>query len=74
VKAELVEDCSSRKRRKGVKAELVEDNHNAGPLTVAVPRRARSLRRAKAEAVEAAQEVSSAGPSKAARASKGRNK
>ncbi|CAD6255003.1 unnamed protein product [Miscanthus lutarioriparius] len=74
VKAELVEDCSSRKRRKGVKAELVEDNHNAGPLTAAVPRRARSLRRAKAEAVEAAQEASSAGASKAARASKGRKK
>ncbi|KAG0528551.1 hypothetical protein BDA96_05G021800 [Sorghum bicolor] len=73
VKAELVEDRSLRKRRK-VKAELVEDIHNAGPLTAAVPRRARSQRRAKVEAVEAAQEVSSAGPSKVARASKGRKK
>ena len=74
MKAELVEDRSSRKRRKGVKAELVEDIHNAGPLTAAVPRRSRSMRRVKAEAVEATQEVLSAGPSKAARASKGRKK
>jgi hypothetical protein len=73
VKAELVEDRSSRKRHKGVKAELVEDNHNVGPLTATVPRRARSLRRAKAEVVEAPQEVSTAA-FKAATGSKGRKK
>jgi hypothetical protein len=73
VKVELVEDRSSRKRHKGVKAKLVEDNHNVGPLTVTVPRRARSLRRAKAEAVEAPQEVSTTA-FKAAIGSKGRKK
>ncbi|KAG2559785.1 non-structural maintenance of chromosomes element 1 homolog isoform X2 [Panicum virgatum] len=63
---------SSRKRRKQVKAELVEENNNAGPST-AVPR-SRTLRRAKAEAVEAAQEASSAGASQATRTSKRRKK
>jgi non-structural maintenance of chromosomes element 1 len=38
---------SSTKRRKRVKCELVEEaNHSAGLLTAAVPRRARTLRRA----------------------------
>ena len=63
---------SSRKRRKQVKAELVEENKNAGPST-AVPR-SRTLRSVKAEAVEAAQEASSAGASQATRTSKRRKK
>nr|TKV91142.1 hypothetical protein SEVIR_9G074900v2 [Setaria viridis] len=62
---------SSRKRRKRVKAELVEENDNAGPST-AVPRR--TSRSMKAEAVEAAQEASSAGASQATRTSKRRKK
>lgn len=63
---------SSRKRRKRVKAELVEENGDAGPST-AVPRR--TLRSAKAEAVEAAaQEASSAGASQPVRVSKRRKK
>ncbi|OEL23619.1 hypothetical protein BAE44_0015360 [Dichanthelium oligosanthes] len=60
---------SSKKRRRRVKAELVEDNDNAGPST-AVPRR--TSRSAKAEAVEAAQEASSAGTLQATRTSKRR--
>ncbi|GJN13904.1 hypothetical protein PR202_gb00660 [Eleusine coracana subsp. coracana] len=64
---------SSRKRRKGVKAELVEENENAGPSTAAMPRR--GLRRTKAEAVGAAhQEASSAASSQPTRASKRRKK
>ena len=63
---------SSRKRRKQVKAELVEENNNAGPST-AVPR-SRTLRSAKAEAVEAAQEASSAAALQATRTSKRRKK
>ncbi|CAD6270726.1 unnamed protein product [Miscanthus lutarioriparius] len=62
---------SSRKKRKRVKAELVEENNNAGPSTE-VPRR--TLRSAKAEAVEAAQEASSAGASQPGRGSKRRKK
>ncbi|CAN6373937.1 unnamed protein product [Urochloa humidicola] len=62
---------SSRKGRKRVKAELVEENDNAGPST-AVPRR--TSRSAKAEAVEAAKEASSAGASQATRTSKRRKK
>jgi non-structural maintenance of chromosomes element 1 len=66
-------DRSSRKRRKGVEAELVEENENAGPSTTAMPRR--SLRKTKAEAVEAAQEeASSAGASQPTRTSKRRKK
>ncbi|KAF8706434.1 hypothetical protein HU200_030705 [Digitaria exilis] len=60
---------SSKKRRKRVKAELVEENNNAGPSTAVLRR---TLRSAKAEAVEAAQEASSAGASQATRASKRR--
>ncbi|KAL6595424.1 hypothetical protein ACP70R_047764 [Stipagrostis hirtigluma subsp. patula] len=62
---------SSRKRRRGVKAELVEENENAGPSTTM---HRRSLRSAKAEAVEAAQEASSAGASQPTRTSKRRKK
>ena len=62
---------SSRKKRKRVKAELVEENNNAGPSTE-VPRR--TLRSAKAKAVEAAQEASSAGASQPGRGSKRRKK
>ncbi|KAL6640734.1 hypothetical protein ACP70R_021857 [Stipagrostis hirtigluma subsp. patula] len=62
---------SSRKRRRGVKAELVEENENAGPSTTT---HRRSLRSAKAEAVEAAQEASSAGASQPTRTSKRRKK
>uniref|UniRef100_A0A0A9ESE9 Uncharacterized protein n=1 Tax=Arundo donax TaxID=35708 RepID=A0A0A9ESE9_ARUDO len=62
---------SSRKRRKGVKAELVEDNERAG-LSTTMPRR--RLRSTKAEAVEAAQEAPSAGASEATRTSKRRKK
>nr|CAB3488955.1 unnamed protein product [Digitaria exilis] len=62
---------SSKKRRKRVKAELVEENNNAGPSTAVLRR---TLRSAKAEAVEAAQEASSAGASQATRASKRRKK
>ncbi|XP_066357084.1 uncharacterized protein [Miscanthus floridulus] len=62
---------SSWKKRKRVKAELVEENNNAGPSTE-VPRR--TLRSAKAEAVEAAQEASSAGASQPGRGSKRRKK
>ncbi|KAG0519837.1 hypothetical protein BDA96_08G020600 [Sorghum bicolor] len=62
---------SSRKKRKRVKAELVEENNNAGP-SMEVPRRI--LRSAKAEAVEAAQEASSAGASQPDRGSKRRKK
>ncbi|TKW07630.1 hypothetical protein SEVIR_7G319532v4 [Setaria viridis] len=62
---------SSRKRHNQVKAELVEENDNAGPST-ALPRR--SSRSIKAEAVEAAQEASSAGASQATRTSKRRKK
>ncbi|XP_066383115.1 uncharacterized protein [Miscanthus floridulus] len=62
---------SSRKKRKRVKAELVEENNNAGPSTE-VPRR--TLRSAKAEAVEAAQGASSAGASQPGRGSKRRKK
>lgn len=61
----------SRKSRTRVKAELVEENNNAGQST-AVPRR--TMRRAKAEAVEAAQEASSAGASQATGASRRRKK
>ncbi|XP_062204660.1 uncharacterized protein LOC133906702 isoform X2 [Phragmites australis] len=62
---------SSRKRRKGVKAELVEENENIGPST-AMPRRI--LRSTKAEALEVAQEESSAGASQPTRTSKRRKK
>ncbi|OEL18232.1 hypothetical protein BAE44_0020748 [Dichanthelium oligosanthes] len=62
---------SSRKRRKRVKAELLEENDNAGPST-AVPRRRRTARNAKAEAVEAAQEASTAEAPQATRPSKRR--
>ncbi|KAL6597417.1 hypothetical protein ACP70R_046857 [Stipagrostis hirtigluma subsp. patula] len=62
---------SSRKRRRGVKAELVEENENAG-LSTTMHRR--SLRSAKAEAVEAAQEASFAGASQPTRTSKRRKK
>ncbi|CAL5081211.1 unnamed protein product [Urochloa decumbens] len=62
---------SSRKKRKQVKAELVEENDNAGPST-AVPRR--TSRSTKAEAVEAAKEASAAGASQATRTSKRRKK
>ncbi|XP_062183454.1 uncharacterized protein LOC133887495 [Phragmites australis] len=62
---------SSRKRRKGVKAELVEENENAGP-SMAMPRR--NLRSTKAEAVEVAQEASSAVALQPIRTSKRRKK
>lgn len=62
---------SSRKRRGRVKAELVEENGNAGPSTVA-PRR--STRSVKAEAVDAAQEASSAGAPRTTRAAARRRK
>ncbi|CAN6335451.1 unnamed protein product [Urochloa humidicola] len=62
---------SSRKKRKQVKAELVEENDNAAPST-AVPRR--TSRSTKAEAVEAAKEASAAGASQATRTSKRRKK
>ncbi|CAL5088581.1 unnamed protein product [Urochloa decumbens] len=64
-------NCSSRKKRKQVKAELVEENDNAGPST-AVPRR--TSRSTKAEAAEAAKEASAAGASQATRTSKRRKK
>ncbi|TVU27176.1 hypothetical protein EJB05_29763 [Eragrostis curvula] len=60
-KDEASANRSSRKRRKGVKAELVEENENAGPSTAAMPMR--GSRKTKAEAVEAAQESSAAGAS-----------
>jgi hypothetical protein len=63
---------SSRKRRKGVKAELVEENDDGGPST-AVPRR-RTSRSVKAEAVQAAGEAPCAGASQATRTSKRRKK
>ncbi|CAL4897071.1 unnamed protein product [Urochloa decumbens] len=62
---------SSRKKRKRVKAELVEENDNAGPST-AVPRR--TSRSTKAEEVEAAKEASAAGASQPTRTSKRRKK
>ncbi|CAL5098501.1 unnamed protein product [Urochloa decumbens] len=62
---------SSSKKRKKVKAELVEENDNAGPST-AVPRR--TSRSTKAEAVEAAKEASAAGASQPTRTSKRRKK
>uniref|UniRef100_A0A0A9D488 Non-structural maintenance of chromosomes element 1 homolog n=1 Tax=Arundo donax TaxID=35708 RepID=A0A0A9D488_ARUDO len=64
-------NSSSRKTHKGIKAELVKENENAGPST-AMPRR--RLRSTKTGAVEAAQEASSAGASQATRTSKRRKK
>ncbi|KAF0889056.1 hypothetical protein E2562_021112 [Oryza meyeriana var. granulata] len=59
----------SRTRHRGVKSELVEENERTGP-SARMTRR--SLRSSKAEAVEAAREVPSAGPSQSTRASKRR--
>ncbi|AQK38808.1 uncharacterized protein LOC100274498 [Zea mays] len=63
----------SRKKRSRVKAELVEENDIAGPSTE-VPRTRRTLRSAKAEAVEADQEASSTAASQPGRGSKRRKK
>lgn len=63
----------SRKKRGRVKAELVEENDIAGPSTE-VPRTRRTLRSAKAEAVEADQEASSTAASQPDRGSKRRKK
>lgn len=61
----------SGKKRRRVKAELVEENDIAGPSTE-VPRTRRTLRSAKAEAVEADQEASSTAASQPGRGSKRR--